>query len=271
MTVKKITIALVILSLLGLTTLADAQMSKDRACSLFNQANQRFRQANSAKNPKEAKRLYEKAILAFERIIDKGKVKNAKLYYNLGNAYFLKGDIGKAILNYRRAEKLDGSDANIQKNLAFARSKRIDKVGTKTEKRVLQTLFFWHYDFSVKTKFLLTCIFFGVFCICVTGIIWFGRIGVFSVTMMISGILAICLLTSLIVESRSRASTVAGVITVKEVIARQGDGQNYPHSFKDPLHEGTEFELVEKRSGWLHVKLFDGSDGWIPNGSAELI
>ena len=268
MITKRLTIILIVLFLTGL---ANAQISKDQVYSLFSQANESFRQANSTKDPDQAERLYVKAILAFEKIAEQGQIKNAKLYYNLGNTYFLKGDIGKAILNYRRAEKLDGSDANIQKNLTFASSKRIDKVGAKTGKRVLQTLFFWHYDFAIKTKFLLTCIFFGIVCLCVAWIIWFGRSVPWMTSAIICTILTVCFLLSLVMESRTQASIICGVIISKEVVARQGDGQNYSPSFKDPLHAGTEFDLLERRQGWLHIKLFDGSDGWIPNSGAELI
>jgi tetratricopeptide (TPR) repeat protein len=168
MTTERLTILLVIFCFISLSGSADAQMSKDQTYSLFSQANEYFRQANSTKDSQQAEMLYEKAILSFEKIADQGQIKNAKLYYNIANAYFLKGDIGKAILNYRRAEKLDSSDTNIQKNLSFARSKRVDKVAVKTEKRVLRTLFFWHYDFSVKSRFLLICIFFGIVCLCVS-------------------------------------------------------------------------------------------------------
>ena len=73
------------------------------------------------------------------------------------------------------------------------------------------------------------------------------------------------------VEFKTQAEKVCGVITDKEVVARQGDGQNYPPSFKDPLHEGTEFDLLENRPGWLHIKLFDESNGWINKSTAELI
>lgn len=271
MTGKKLTIISIALFLFCLIRPADAGMSKDQAYSLFSQANQSFREANSARNPEQAEKLYEKAILVFERIINEGRIKNAKLYYNLANAYFLKGNIGKAILNYRRAEKLDNSDANIQKNLTFARSKRIDKVVIKTEKRVLQTLFFWHYDFSIKAKFLFTCIFFGVVCICVAAIIWFGRRASWTAPAIICAILTTCFLVSLVVESGTKAGRICGVITSKEVIARQGDGQNYEPSFKEPLHEGTEFDLLESRPGWLHINLFNENDTWLPDDSAELI
>jgi hypothetical protein len=251
------------------TASVKAVLPKEQLSSMYNQANQDFRQANSAKDPEQSKKLYEKAILGFERIIEEGQVKNSKLYYNLANAYFLNDQLGKAILNYRRAEKLSSADENIQKNLAFARSKRIDKIPVKTEKRVLQTLFFWHYDFSIKTKSLLTCIFFGITCLCITGIIWLGRNGPLTTIAIVCCVLTVCFLASVSVESGS--NRICGVVTAKEAIARQGDGQNYPPSFKEPLHEGTEFDLLEKRPGWLHIKLSDDSDGWIPDSSADLI
>ena len=250
---------------------ANAQMPKDQAYSLLNQANESFRQANAAKDSDQAQRLYKNAILAFEKIATQGQIKNPKLYYNLGNAYLLKGDIGKAILNYRRAEKLDSSDTNIQKNLAFARSKRIDTVAVKTEKRVLQTLFFWHYDFAVKTRFLLTCIFFGVVCLSVAAMIWLGKSASWMTPAIIAAVLTVCLLSSLIVESRTKGQRISGVIIADQVTALQGPGQNYSPSFKEPLHAGTEFDLLESRPGWLYIKLFDDSDGWIPDASAELI
>jgi tetratricopeptide (TPR) repeat protein len=239
---------------------------------LFNQANQFFREANSTtEDPDKARQLYEQAILNYEKIVSDGRIKNSKLYYNLGNAYFLKEDIGRAILNYRRAENLDKTDKNVQKNLAFARSRRIDKVDVKTEQRILEMLFFWHYEFPIKTKFLITCICFAIVCISATLIVWRGRSGHWVVTAAICGLLTVCFLSSVVLENRIRANTICGVITAGQVVARQGDGPNYPESFKDPLHAGTEFDLLERRSGWFHVRLSDDSDGWIPDNDADLI
>ena len=252
---------------------AIAKLTQEQAQSLVEQANEAFRQANMATtdNPQKAEKLYEKAILNYEKIISEGQIQNAWLYYNLGNAYFLHEDIGRAILNYRRAEKLDNSDANIKKNLTFARSKRIDKVNVKTEKRVVQTLFFWHYDLSIKTKFVLTSVFFGIFCISLITIIWLSQLRSMRGAAIIALILTVFFLGSVILESKARSGQVCGVITVESVAARQGDGQNYPTSFKDPLHAGTEFDLLESRPGWLHIILLDDSEGWIPDTAAELI
>lgn len=269
---RSVCIILIGLLLLCLPPSADADLSSEQIHSLFESANQAFRQANSlAENPDKAKRLYEKAILNYVKIINDGRVKNPKLYYNLGNAYFLSGDIGRAILNYRRAEMLDKTDTNIQKNLAFARSRRIDKVEVKTEERIMKTLFFWHYDFSVRAKFLIACVCFAIVCIVLTVMTWRGRAFQWIVSAVICSLLTICFLASVVIETRARAIEIAGVITAEEVIARQGDGRNYPESFKDPLHAGTEFELIERRPGWLHVRLSDDSETWIPDNSVELI
>ena len=251
---------------------AEAALSKEQTTLLFNQANESFREANAITNdPNQAERLYENAILNYEKIINEGGIKNARLYYNLGNAYFLKEDLGRAILNYRRAEELDKADANIQKNLAFARSRRRDKVTVKTEKRVLHTLFFWHYDFSLKAKFLLMCICFAILCVCLTITTWRGRAAPWIAAMVIGGVLTACFLTSVVLEAQARADRTCGVITADAVVALQGDGPNYPESFKDPLHAGTEFDLLERRSGWFHIRLSDNSDGWIPDNAAGLI
>ena len=267
--VVKIVFVCIVLS--GFTVVAKAELSREQLYILFNQANEAFRQANSSQSSAIADELYEKAILSYEKIINEGKIQNARLYYNLGNAYLLKENIGKAILNYRRAQKLDSSDANIQKNLDFARSQRIDKITPKARKRIMETLFFWHHDFSLRTKFILSCLFFAALCITLTIIVWLGRTAPTSTVVVITTICTLCFFISVIVETQERARLISGVITVQDVVARQGDGQNYPESFKEPLHAGTEFDVLERRLGWLHIKLSDDSDAWIPSDTAELI
>lgn len=75
-----------------------------------------FAQANKFYEEKE----FDKAIQAYEIVLKQG-VESASLYYNLGNAYFKKGDLGHAILYYMRAKQLDPSDEDITHNLAFAK------------------------------------------------------------------------------------------------------------------------------------------------------
>jgi hypothetical protein len=92
-----------------------------------------------------------------------------------------------------------------------------------------------------------------------------------SIGVAVCTLAAVFLLGSLIVHSRVWSGTREGVIVVQEVVARRGDGESYESSFQEPLHDGTEFRLLDERSGWYHIKLSEGSTGWIPVSSAELI
>jgi tetratricopeptide (TPR) repeat protein len=253
------------------TALARGETDLQQTYSEFTAAGDAFSKANTAQSYEESQKLYTQAILHYEKIINTGKIKNAKLYYNLANAYLLKEDIGKAILNYRRAQKLDPADADINKNLTFARQRRIDQVAVRAQKKILQTLFFWHYDFSLRVKLFTACLLFGVSCLVLTAILSFGRRAALLPTFVISLLLAIALAASVAVQSHYEQSRLCGVVITNSVTARQGDGPNYPASFKEPLHEGTEFDVVETRPGWLYIKLADDSSGWIPTNSAEII
>jgi hypothetical protein len=251
----------------GGTVCALSEDAMERELGLANAA---FNKGEGASS-EGAKRYYGEAILHFERIIKEGGIKNAKLYYNIGNAYLLKGDVGRSIVNYRRSERLDGSNSDVKKNLAFARSRRIDAVEVKSGRRVLKTLFFWHYDFSIRTRFLISCLSFGGLMIIATSMLWFGRKGFFNVSVVILTGIVICFGLSVGVAHYSDLHQVNGVIVAVEVVARQGDGMNYPASFKDALHSGTEFEVIRQQSGWLNIELSDGSKGWVPETSCELI
>ena len=250
---------------------ADGALSRDEVVPLFSQASEAFRQANSTADDHARQRLYEKAILSFERIVSEAQIHNARLYYNLANTYLLNGQLGKAVLNYRRAERLDQSNPDIRKNLSFALSKRVDKVPIKTRKRVLETLFFWHYDFSLRSRFAVSLAAFGLVCIGLTVMLWLGRSPAVTATVVICGVVMLCFVVSVIVDVREQAKRTSGVITAEEVRAHQADWEDSPPSFKAPLHAGTEFDLVEHRRGWYHIKLADDSDGWIPEAAGELI
>ena len=251
---------------------ADGKMSEQDMYSTFMQANDAFRKASSlADDLPSTEKHYDQAILGYEKIIGQGGISNSKLFYNLANAYMLKGDVGRAILNYRNAEKLDRSDPDIQKNLAFAQSQRLDTVDIAAKKKVLERLFFWHYGLSTRAKFIAACICFALVCLTLTIRIWFPMVPGAVVLGVIAAIITICFAVSVGVDRHAEVNNRCGVIVAESVQARQGDGAGYPLSFKEPLHAGTEFDLIEQRPGWWHVRLMDGNDAWIPDVAAQLI
>ena len=88
---------------------------------------------------------------------------------------------------------------------------------------------------------------------------------------LVCGVLAAVLLGSLIIEQTSHRRHRAGVVIGAEVIARKGDSETYEPSFKDPLHAGTEFRLLEQRGGWFQVELADARTCWMPAHSLALV
>lgn len=86
-------------------------------------------QESTAREADEAYRQgdYATAIEHYEAVLDK-QCASAKLYYNLGNAYYRTDQMGLAILNYRRALRLDPSMTDARENLALAESRTVDRI-----------------------------------------------------------------------------------------------------------------------------------------------
>ena len=82
---------------------------------------------------------------------------------------------------------------------------------------------------------------------------------------------AAAILASLLTEAVQQHSTKPGVVLSDEVPARKGDSETYEPSFKEPLHAGTEFQLVEDRGNWYHIELADGRRCWLPASDVGLV
>ncbi len=240
--------------------------------SRFREAEASARQANELLRtaPDKARALLEKAALYYEAVHREGGIENGKLFYNLGNIYFRLGDIGKAILSYRRAERFIPNDVNLQQNLSYARSRRIDKIEPMPQTQVLRTLFFWHYDLGGSARAWLFAL--------ASGMLWlFASLYLLKrkpwlrSTAIGWAVICVSLMGSLGVEAYEQSSIQGGVILEKEVVGRKGDGVAFEPTFREPLHAGVEFTLIEQRKGWLQIELANGRRCWIPDSAAEII
>ena len=164
----------IILLLLLLACPVWAQVDESQLGVLNSEASGFFREANGLlkSDRTAAYDLYDKSILRYEKMIEVGDVENVYLYYNIGNAYLMKQDMGRAILNYRRGERLDSGNADLLKNLNFARMQRKDRIVATTEKKILQTLFFWHYDLDDQGKLILVTLLWIGFCLLLALSVW---------------------------------------------------------------------------------------------------
>ena len=242
----------------------------EQLLGILGEAQELFQAASNSEDPETARMLYQRSLDRFQRILEEGGVRNGKLFYNMGNTYFQIGEIGKAILFYRRAEILDPGDGNLRHNLSYVRSRRADRLPSNQVSAAARILLFWHFLLSPKAKaYGFVSLFFLA---CVLGAMALLRRKRTEIILLsIAGSLSLLLLGSLIADELRLRTFRDGVITTKEVVARKGDGTAYQHSFIDPLHEGTEFSLLEERKGWYRIRLTDGRTGWIPEAAGELV
>jgi tetratricopeptide (TPR) repeat protein len=256
---------------IGFFAIPALAMSRKEAEETFRQANALFRQASdlSQKDPGAARDLFVQSAMHFERLAGEGGIRSGELYYNIGNTYFRMGDLGRAILNYRRAQLLLPGDPDLLSNLEYARSRRADKIPEPEPQLLLKTIFFWHYDVPLAWK---RAIFLGswvLFWLCAS-VFLFSRRPSLRWGMIATGVVASLWLGSLLVDQVALLGARSGVILFTEVIARKGDGETYQPSFQEPLHAGTEFSFMEGRPGWWQVRLSDGRVCWLPEGAAAL-
>ncbi|HNZ66845.1 MAG: tetratricopeptide repeat protein [Planctomycetes bacterium] len=241
----------------------------DQLSQLLFQSQEHFQQAQefTKTNPEKAKQHYLEAAEILQTILK--HTKNGKLHYNLGNIYFYLGDLGNAILHYRQAEKYIPHNPQLQQNLMYAQSKRIDKISEKVQTQILKTIFFWHYDLSSHTRLLLFLIFYSMFFISLITRCFFKHSSQIYI-IIISLFLTLHLLISLTITTVQNTKQNQGIIIAKEIVARKGDGELYQPRFQQPLHAGTEFILIEDRGQWKQIELQDGNRAWIPTSACAI-
>ena len=249
----------------------NSSLAKQDDASIFAEANRIFDEANkmALKNPAQAKSLYQDAILKYQFLVDRGRGISPDLYANLANAYFFAGDHGRAVLYYHRALDLDPLRSEIRHNLRYVRSLTVDELPETNTEKVLHALTFWHrWPFEVRlTLFALGNV-----------LAWAGIASLFYrrrrwVMWGVGGaaVLALVFGGSLCASYFGWGSRVDGVVIEREVVGRQGNGYIYDNAYTSSLHAGTEFDLIETRGGWYHVRLLDGSTCWLPKKSSALI
>jgi len=148
----KTEIAFVLALLLTGTSAAIAQSNPQ-----FSKANQEYAGGD-----------FNAAISHYEELV-RSRQDTPNLFYNLGNAYFRKKDLGRAILNYERALALDPRHPEAQANLRIARdeARALELIPPKIE-RVL--------SFATLNQYSLTAaIAFWIFAFCVVALIFNRR------------------------------------------------------------------------------------------------
>jgi len=252
-----------LLTLLFLIALVFPALGKDYQIQALENAHASFRSAtNSA--------MYAEAAQQYESLIHEEGIRNGHLFYTTGNSWFMAGNVGRAILNYRRVEPFIPNDADLKQNLNAARKLKADLIPEKEPHPLAVRMLGWHFGTSTQVRWML---FSMTWIACWALLFWALRSArkQAKIGAAMTGILALGLFLSLIAERIIHRRADPGVITVNEIVARKGDGPMYAPAFLDPLHSGTEFQSLETRGKWRHIRLADGQTCWVPINAGETV
>jgi tetratricopeptide (TPR) repeat protein len=209
---------------------------------------------------------YDEAIREYLKLHDQG-FESGNLYYNIGNCYFKKGDIGRAILNYERARKLIPGDSDLASNYSYARS----LIKGDTSKASTP----WFKRLFIKFEFLT-----------INGLtIFLSALFALTLLFLLSGLFILPLkryyrfvLPLLLIVFTLGAFSLYGRVSLlsKEavIISVSSDAKFEPIDSATThftVYEGMKVYITESKKDWNKVERFDGKAGWIMSGSMERI
>ena len=196
------------------------------------------------------------------------RVQNGYLYFNLGNSYFRLGQVGSAILNYRRAEKFTPRFENLLNNLKHSRQKTKDKVEDKGYAPLLNNIFFLYRLLNLKEMLIIFLVLNLILFLTAILHLYVKADAVKWALFLVLGFYLISGATAAVRFYNDRIQH-EGVVIADEVWIRSGDGVNNIVLFA--LHEGAEFKVDEVKGDWLRISLADGNRGWTQRMGVEII
>lgn len=265
-------------SLLSICLVANAQNEQEATTEVVEAAvltpatpiatpEQKWEMANTAYNEgnyADATELYE-AILA-------DNLHSAKLYFNLGNAYYKQEKLGKAILNYHRALRLAPADEDIRHNLEYATQATKDNIEQIPEfflttwVRNVRNLM-GSNGWTVTSLIMLVIALSAALAYLLAQRLSLRKIGFF---MMCATTLLFILST--IFAYNKRQTLVSGTEAV--IMSSAAPIKSSPDRAATDLfvlHEGTKLSIEESIDGWVEIRIADGRKGWIESSRIERI
>ena len=222
-------------------------------------------------DPAQSGQLYRQSAAGFTALLDAG-VQSPALEYNLGNLYFRLGDLGQAILHYRRAQRLDPADERLAANLRYTRDRVEPAIAPTGQTRLARQILFVHYTTSLQQRFWWLVAASGAgYALLLAWLKWRRR------GLVVSGLIGVALGLSfglsVLYELNERATQPAAVIVAGQPYLRyeRDDRDNSNLVLKQPLGPGVELTILQQRGDWVEVRLPNDQTGWLPANAVSRV
>lgn len=237
-----------------------AQESKDRALVAFEQANKAYAASN-----------YDVAIMAYKEVLKSGK-HSPEVYFNLGNAYYKKNQVGPAIYNYEKALLLDADNPDIQTNLRYANQMKIDAIEALPENKVqvrvndlVKSLSVdeWAYVSIVWVLFTVLCAI--LFSYAGTS----GKKRLFFILTFLGVLFSIASVSAAYYAKNEMNNEQFAIVFTEEYKTRSEPKNSAEVSFV--IHEGTKVQILQEFEDWYEIKLSNGSKAWLSKDVVKIL
>ena len=190
-------------------------------------------------------------------------------YHNIGNAYFISGQLPEAILAYNRGLYLDPNDSGLRDNLDYARAQVQYPSDTRGRPEV-ESWPAWLYQPSSFQVLAVTLAFYFLTCVLITR--WFmtrRRALLFRAAVVFLLAVACGFLWLSLENNREwRLEHPLVVIHEDKLPFRKGNGPSYPVNPDMPLlAHGMEARKIHERADWLQIQFASGEVGWVEKKS----
>ncbi|MDY6914935.1 MAG: tetratricopeptide repeat protein [Candidatus Cloacimonadota bacterium] len=214
---------------------------------------------------------FKEALQLFQKLENENIV-NSKLYFNIGNTHYRLGNLGNAILYYKKALKVKPNFQEAQENLKFALSQTTDKQVLESE-NFLSAL--WENilsRISLNLLAILSILFFACIIFLINLMIIRFRKREKTLPTFFTLVLILLLLLSLFlsfVKWKRYISKNEAVLLADSAIGYSGPNKEFTRVFT--IHEGMIFKIEQQEEGWSLIRLANGMGGWIKNDTFKKI
>lgn len=224
-----------------------------------------------------ASKLYEQnkfaeAAAAYEQLLPSAP-RSETLWFNLGNAWFKAGQVGRAIAAYRHAEEFAPRDPAVRFNLNFARKKvsGADSPAGPAWRRALGALTL--NEWTVLASAALW-VWFVLLALREWRPAWRGALSGYTAT---SGAIVLLLIGCAAFAADLRFNTVSAVVIAPEAIVRSGplDEAKVLHQFRDGIEvtviDEKDLGAGDQKQAWLQVRDAANRSGWLKSDQVAVI
>ena len=233
----------------------------------FSQNNLTIEKANKLYN----EGLYDSSLVLYNSILDQN-LQSAELYFNIGNAFFKNNNLPKAILYYEKALKLSPNDEDIKYNLSISNSMIVDKIENVPQLFYKQWWNYFYNRYSTNTWAIISIVIWILFLVSLGVFLLSSSRSKKKFVFYLSVLIFISALISFGLASQKyyiNKENKEAIIFTPTITVKSSPTKNSVDLFV--VHEGTKVKIIDRLDNWNKVKIKDGSIGWLPSNSMELI